>query len=82
MHYYTKKMGFTGVIYIKEYEKIKHHKNKMRDINESTVIKHFKAGEAVITVFNEENGNEVVIDAFSDDEMIRKYLGKQFLNQK
>lgn len=72
-------MGFTGVIYLKEYNKIKHHKNKIREINETTVIKHFKEGNAVVTVLNEENGKEMILDAFSATEDIKKYLGNVFL---
>lgn len=79
MNHYTKKIGFTGTIYIKEYGKIKHHKNKMRELNEDTVIEQFKKGEAVITVLNEESGKETVIDIYSSEEEIRKYLGAKFL---
>lgn len=79
MNYYIKKIGYTGIIYTKQYDKIKHHKNKIRDINEETVIKQFKQGKATVTVINEESGSEITIDAFSPDEDIRRYLGKDFL---
>ncbi len=80
MNYYTKKIGFTGTLFLKEYDKIKHHKNKMRMLNEKTVAEQFRAGNAVVTVLNEESGHEVVLDAFSSEEDIKKYLGKHFLN--
>lgn len=79
MNYYIKKIGFTGTIYTKEYDKIKNHKNKIRELNEDTVIEQFKAGNAVITVFNEESGKETVIDEFSSDEDVKKYLGSKFV---
>lgn len=79
MNHYTKKIGFTGTIYIKEYSKIKHHKNKIRELNEETVIEQFKKGEAIITVLNEESGKETVVDIYSGEEEIRKYLGPKFL---
>ena len=41
MNRYTKIIGLTGSIYVKEFEKIKHHKNKIREINEETVAKVF-----------------------------------------
>lgn len=81
MHYYLRKLGYTGIIYTKEYDKIKHHKNKIRDINEETVIKHFKSGNATIRVFNEENMKEFIVDPFSSEEDIKKYLGKKFLSR-
>ncbi len=80
MNYYTKKIGFTGTLFLKEYDKIKHHKNKVRMLNEKTVAEQFRAGNAVITVINEETGTETVLDEFSSEEDIKKYLGKKFLN--
>ena len=64
---------------IKEFEKIKHHKNKVRDINEETVAKNFKNGDAEIRVYFEETDTELFIDAFSDAETVKKYLGKKFI---
>ena len=79
MNRYTKIIGLTGVIYTKEFEKIKHHKNKIRDISEDTVAKVFKNGDAEITVYFEETDVEIFIDAFSDEERIKQYLGKKFV---
>ncbi len=79
MNRYTKIIGITGTIYVKEFEKIKHHKNKVRDINEETVAKNFKNGDAEIRVYFEETDTELFIDAFSDAETVKKYLGKKFI---
>lgn len=79
MNRYTKIIGLTGNMYVKEHLKIKHHKNKIRELNEDTVIKAFKNGDAEVTVYFEETDTEIIIDAFSDNETIKKYLGKKFL---
>lgn len=79
MNRYTKVISIFGSYYTKEYEKIKHHKNKIRELNESTVIKSFKAGNTEVTVYFEDTDEEKIIDEFSDKELIRKYLGKKFL---
>jgi len=77
---YSKIISMTGSMYTKEFIKIKHHKNKIRELNESTVVKAFKNGDAEILVFFEETGEEIIIDAFSDDTSIKRYLGKAFLD--
>ncbi|MBM7562164.1 hypothetical protein [Fusibacter tunisiensis] len=79
MNRYTKIIGLTGSIYVKEYEKIKHHKNKIRELNEDTVAKTFKAGNTEIMVYFEETDTEIFVDDFSDQETILKYLGKKFV---
>lgn len=79
MNRYTKVIGLTGSMYVKEFEKIKHHKNKIREINEDTVIKQFKEGNTEICVYFEETDTEIFIDDFSEPELIKKYLGKKFL---
>ncbi len=79
MNRYSKVIGLTGSMYIKEYEKIKHHANKIREINEETVAKAFKAGNTEVLVVFEETGEELLIDDFSDPSDVKKYLGKNFL---
>lgn len=81
MNQYTKVVGLTGSMFVKEYEKIKHHKNKKREINEETVAKVFKEGKAEVCVFFEETGEEIWVDAFADESTIKKYLGKKFITK-
>ncbi len=79
MKRYTKLIRITGAIYTSEQVKIKHHQNKIRHINEDTVIKHFKNGDTEVLVIFEETGESYLIDDFSEPELIKKYLGKKFL---
>lgn len=79
MNRYTKVIGLTGSMFIKEHEKIKHHKNKIRTINEETVAKVFKTEDTEIVIYFEETDTEILIDNFTDQETIKKYLGKRFI---
>ncbi|MBI9012352.1 MAG: hypothetical protein JEZ08_09015 [Clostridiales bacterium] len=79
MKRYTKVIGISGSIYTVEFEKIRHHDNKVREVREDTVIKPFKAGKAEVMVIFEETQKQMLLDNFSDEELIRKYLGKKFL---
>ncbi len=79
MNQYTKVIGLTGTAFLKEYEKIKHHKNKIRELNEDTVAKAFKNGDTEITVYFEETDIKIIIDDFSDKDTVLKYLGKKFI---
>ena len=55
---------------------------KIREVREDTVIKAFKQGNCEVLVINEENGKEILVDDFSSDDDVRKYLGKKFLAKK
>jgi hypothetical protein len=79
MKQYTKVIGLSGAMYTKSFDKIKHHRNKVRELNESTVVKSFLEGDAAIQVIFEETGEEYMLDAFSSEEDIKKYLGKAFI---
>ena len=76
---YTKVISLFGSYYTKTIEKIKHHKNKTREVKESTVQKAFLEGKAEVYVYFEETAKEMLLDNFSNPEDIRKYLGKGFL---
>lgn len=79
MKRYTKTIGITGSHFTNEFEKIKHHNNKVREVREETVAKAFKAGKAEVLVIFEETSKELLLDNFSDNDVIKKYLGKKFL---
>jgi len=78
MHYY-RIISRTGSCFVREFVKKKHHKDKTRDIARDTVKKHFLNGNAEITVYFEESDKEFELSQFSDPELIRKYLGEDFL---
>ena len=83
MNHYTKVFSLVdGQYFTKEHKKIKHHKTKVRPIQEDTVSKNFLADDAEITVFFEETGKTIIIDSFTDEETIRTYLGKNFIKLK
>jgi len=79
MKYYYKIIGLSGHYYANEFKKIKHHKNKTREISEDTVIKSFKSGKTGVIVIFEETGKKYILDNFSDKDLISKYLGKSFI---
>lgn len=79
MNRYNKIIDVTGQYYTKEYIKIKHHKNKTRVIKEETVMKTFLEGDAEVLVIFPDTGKEILIDYFSDPELIEQYLGRHFL---
>lgn len=79
MERYTKVIDLLGSYYTKEYKKKKHHKNKIREVKESTVEKFFLQGKAEVLVIMEEQNIEILLDVFSDRNDIKRYLGKSFL---
>lgn len=76
---YYKIIGLTGHYYAREFKKIKKHKNKIRQLREETVAEAFKSGKANVLVVFEEKAEEILLDNFSDQDLIRKFLGKRFL---
>lgn len=79
MNRYTKFINMMGSYYTKDFEKEKKNMVKTREIKEDTVIKFFKQGNCEVLVVFEETGVEVLIDDFSPDVEVKKYLGKKFL---
>ncbi len=74
-------IGYKGQYFSKEYETIKHHKNKIRYLREETVAKQFKKGDVEIIVHFEDKSETITIDEFSNESIIMKYLGKKFIKR-
>jgi len=79
MNRYTKFINMMGSYYTKDFEK----KNiiKVREVKEETVRKFFLQGDCEVLVVFEDTGKEILIDDFSPEEDIKKYLGKSFLKK-
>lgn len=79
MKRYTKVIRLMGYFFTKEYEKKKHHKNKLREVKENTVAKFFLEGDTEILVYFQESDKEILLTPESNPEDIKKYLGEKFL---
>ncbi|MEG0843185.1 MAG: hypothetical protein RRZ84_04500 [Romboutsia sp.] len=79
---YTKIINMMDSYYTKDYEKQKKGITKIREVREETVRKFFLQGDCEVLVILEESGKEILIDDFSSDEDIKKYLGVKFINKK
>ena len=55
---------------------------KTREVREETVRKFFLQGDCEVLVVFEDTGREILIDDFSSEDDIRKYLGPKFINKK
>ena len=82
MNRYTKIINMMDSYYTKDYEKTKKNITIVREVREETVRKFFLQGDCEVLVVFEETGREILIDDFSSDEDIRKYLGPKFINKK
>ncbi|MDF2520560.1 MAG: hypothetical protein K0R84_1188 [Clostridia bacterium] len=81
MHY-VKIIRISGSFFAREFEKKeKVRKNtKYREVDEKTVAKQFKDGDTTVEIYFEDSDREaIILDAFSDRELIKKYLGDKFL---
>lgn len=76
---YHKYIDFKGNYYTRTQVKIKHHKDKIRYVQENTIIKKFKEHKAAIYVHLEDREEAIYIDSFSDRDLISRYLGEKFL---
>ena len=68
--------------FTRDFEKSKKGITKTREIKEETVRKAFLKGKTEVLVILEDSDREILIDDFSSDEDIRKYLGAKFINPK
>lgn len=79
---YTKVINMMDSYFTKDFEKQKKGVTKVREVREETVRKFFLQGDCEVLVILEESGKEILIDDFSSDEDIKKYLGAKFINKK
>ncbi|MDU2198981.1 MAG: hypothetical protein E7E21_11285 [Peptostreptococcaceae bacterium] len=77
MNRYTKIINMMDSYFVKDYEK-----TKKREVREETVQKAFLKGNCEVLVILEDSCREILIDDFSSDEDIKKYLGSKFINPK
>ncbi|MGL4911581.1 MAG: hypothetical protein ACRC3Y_04035 [Romboutsia sp.] len=82
MNKYTKIITMMDSYFTKDYEKTKKNIIKRREVREETVRKFFLQGDCEVLVIFEDTGKEILIDDFSSDEDIKKYLGSKFINKK
>ncbi|MDB0439111.1 hypothetical protein ACTPDI_17990 [Clostridioides difficile] len=82
MNRYTKIINMMGSYYTKDFEKEKKNVIKVREVKEDTVKKFFLQGDCEVLVVFEDTGKEILIDDFSPEEDIKKYLGVKFINKK
>ncbi|WP_131067726.1 hypothetical protein [Clostridioides difficile] len=82
MNRYTKIINMMGSYYTKDFEKEKKNVIKVREVKEDTVRKFFLQGDCEVLVVFEDTGKEILIDDFSPEEDVKKYLGAKFINKK
>ncbi len=82
MNRYTKIINMMDSYFTKDYEKVKKNITKVRAVREETVRKFFLQGDCEVLVILEDSGREILIDDFSPEEDIKKYLGVKFLKKK
>ena len=71
MNRYTKFINMMGSYYTKDFEKEKKNIIKVREVKEETVRKFFLQGDC-----------EILVDDFSSEEDIKKYLGSSFIQKR
>jgi len=82
MNRYTKIINMMDSYFTKDYENQKKNITKTREVREETVRKFFLQGDCEVLVVFEDTGREILIDDFSSEDDIRKYLGPKFINKK
>ena len=82
MNRYTKIINMMDSYFTKDCEKQKKNITKTREVREETVRKFFLQGDCEVLVVFEDTGREILIDDFSSEDDIRKYLGPKFINKK
>ncbi len=82
MNRYTKIINMMESYFTTDFHKAKKGITKTREIKEDTVKKVFLKGNTEVLVIFEDTGREILIDDFSSDEDIKKYLGASFINPR
>ena len=77
MNRYTKIINMMESYFTKDFEK-----TKKGEVKEETVRKPFLKGNCEVLVILEDSDREILIDDFSSDEDIKKYLGASFINPR
>ena len=73
---YVKIIRLSGTFFAREYT----HRENMREVREYTVLEQFLKGKTTVTVVIEDSDKEdIVIDPYTDKEIIRKYLGAKYI---
>ncbi len=78
---YAKIFTLKGYYFTKEYKKEKKGKQKVREILEETVRKHFRNGDCDIEILFEETDKLLLITPDSPREEIVRYLGEKFAGE-
>jgi len=76
---YTKVIGLRGHYFLKEFDKSKKNKLQIRKVADFTVKKFFLEGKCEVLVYFEETEKEVLVTPDSSPELIKQYLGEDFL---
>ena len=82
MNRYTKIINMMESYFTKDFEKTKKGFTKVREVKEETVRKAFLKGNCEVLVILEDSDREILLDDFSSDEDIKKYLGASSINPK
>ncbi len=79
---YVKIIRMSGSFFVREFQKKEKVKKniKYREVDEKTVLQQFKDGDSTVEIYFEDLDREpILLDSFSEPEMIKKYLGEKFL---
>jgi len=80
---YIRVIGIYGSYFAREFEGKKKGSNQYRVVDAKTIMKSFFEGEATVTVkFDGDRKDEIKLDNESDPDLIKKYLGEKFLDEK
>ncbi len=82
---YVRIIRMSGSIFVREFKKPEKARKKVqyREVDEKTVAEQFLKGDATVQVEFEDSEREpIMLDWESDQELIKKYLGRSFIEYK